>query len=178
MYPNSLPFALALLATALFTSNLALYSFGRRRESSSVQTFAALLTAVTWFCGAAALELMAPTLDGKVLATQVKFMGLAALGPLWPAFALHYTRHEDLLSRRNWLLMALPGAAGTLFALTNPLHRLVWTGFALDPASPAKGAGKLESGVRLDMGAYPTGTETIGVRLGPRPNPPRNVTIN
>ena len=137
MYPNSLPFALALLATALFTSNLALYSFGRRRESSSVQTFAALLTAVTWFCGAAALELMAPTLDGKVLATQVKFIGLAALGPLWPVFALHYTRREDLLTRRNWLLLALPGVAGTVLALTNPMHHLVWTGFALDPTSPA-----------------------------------------
>ena len=137
VYPNSLPFALALLATALLTSNLALYSFGRRRESGSVRTFAGVLTAVAWFCGAAALELMAPTVAGKVVGAQLKFIGLAALGPLWLAFALHYTRREHLLTRRNWLLMVVPGALGAVLALTNAWHHLVWAGFGLDPASPA-----------------------------------------
>jgi signal transduction histidine kinase len=137
VYPHSLPFALALLATALFTSNLALYSFGRRAESAPVRTFAGVLTAVTWFCGAAALELMATTLEGKVLAEQFKFAGLAALGPLWAAFALRYTRREHLLTPRNGLLMALPGILGTALALTNDLHHLVWTGFSLDPTTPA-----------------------------------------
>ncbi len=137
MYPNSLPFALALLATATFTSNLALYSFGRRKESGPVQTFASLLIAVTWFCGAAALELMATNLEGKVLAAQVKFLGLAALGPLWLAFALHYTRRVQPLTLRHWLLMAAPSAVGSVLALTNGYHHLVWTGFALHPVSPA-----------------------------------------
>lgn len=46
--------------------------------------------------------------------------------------------------------------------------------FKLQPGSPARAAGV--NGV--DVGAYPTGREVIGVTLGPRPNPPRNVTIN
>lgn len=49
--------------------------------------------------------------------------------------------------------------------------------FKLQAGSPAKGAGKLENGVRNDLGAYPTGLEVIGVTLGPRPAAPRNVTI-
>ena len=137
MYPNSLPYALALLATTFLTSNLALYSFGRRGESRPVQTFAGLLTAVSWFCAAAALEVMAPNVEGKVLAAQFKFIGLAALGPLWLAFALRYTRREHVLTWRNRLLMLLPGVVGVALALTNASHHLVWTGFALEPTSPA-----------------------------------------
>jgi hypothetical protein len=46
--------------------------------------------------------------------------------------------------------------------------------FKLQAGSPAKGVGK--GGV--DIGAYPTGFEVIGVNLGPRPNPPENLTVN
>lgn len=137
MSPTALPFTLALLATAFFTSNLALYSYARRGENRSVQTFAGLLMAVTWYCGAAALELIAPTLTGKVLAAQLKFVGLAGLGPLWLAFALLYTQREHRLTARNRLLIALPSFAGAALALTNSAHHLMWTSFTLDTVSPA-----------------------------------------
>lgn len=51
--------------------------------------------------------------------------------------------------------------------------------FQLQPGSPAKNRGRPDkNGVRLEMGAYATGTEVIGVIMGPRPNPPRNVVVN
>lgn len=45
--------------------------------------------------------------------------------------------------------------------------------FKLQGGSPARGAGR--DGV--DMGAYPTGTEVVGVTFGVRPAAPRNVSI-
>lgn len=45
--------------------------------------------------------------------------------------------------------------------------------FKLQAASPARRA----ASDGLDMGAYPTGSEVIGVILSPRPHPPGNVTI-
>lgn len=56
----------------------------------------------------------------------------------------------------------------------NPLFvDVAQNNFRLQVGSPARGAGR--DGV--DMGAYPTGTEVIGVTFGVRPAPPRNVTV-
>ncbi len=137
MHVNALPYALALAATAIITAGLALYAFPRRAQGPHVTTFAALLVAATWLSASAALEVMAPTIGAKVIGAKMKLAGMGALGPLWLAFALRYTRRDHWLTWPTRVLMALPSLVGFLYALTNESHHQVWAGFALDPTSPA-----------------------------------------
>jgi signal transduction histidine kinase len=126
-----------LLATAAATAALSMYTYGRRRERPEASTFALLLLAVTWQAGSAAIEMLSPALTGKVRAEIAKFAGTAALSPLWLAFALRYTRRGHWLNGATRVGLALPGLAAFLLALTNDAHHWMWTGFRLDPASPA-----------------------------------------
>jgi signal transduction histidine kinase len=137
VHPLSLPYALPLLATATAAAALAMYAYGRRGERPEVNTFALLLLAVTWHAGAAAIEMLSPTLTGKVRAEIAKFAGTAALSPLWLAFALRYTRRGHWLSSASRAFLAAPGLTAIALAVTNEAHGWMWTGFSLDPASPA-----------------------------------------
>jgi PAS domain S-box-containing protein len=134
---QAIPFALALTATATFTAALALYTYGRRNERPGAGTFAALLTALTWYAAFAAFELLAPEIDGKVFAAKLKLAGLGAAGPLWLAFALRYTRRGHWLHWPNMALLLLPSLAGYLLALTNESHLQFWASLSLDENSPA-----------------------------------------
>ncbi|SEA18079.1 PAS domain-containing protein [Haloplanus vescus] len=61
------------------------------------------------------------------------WVGIVWTGLTFLAFALEYTGRGGLVSGRAlaWFLGA--GVAASILVVTNPLHRLLWTGFRLDP---------------------------------------------
>lgn len=137
MSPNSLYYALSLFATAALTAGLGLYtvrSFRRLAEHPSAVALGWLMAAVTEWTLAYALELLWPTLAGKILAAKLQYVGITAVGPLWLAFAMRYTQRGHLLTRRNQVLLAIIPAITLALAATNESHHFIWTGLALDPS--------------------------------------------
>ncbi|MCS6910108.1 MAG: diguanylate cyclase [Anaerolineales bacterium] len=132
MFPGSLPFALPLFATAAFTGGLAFYAF-RRAARPGALTVGLLMAALSEWAAFYALELLAPDLPSKLLAIKLQYLGIAAVPPLWLAFALRYTGHVSWLSRSRRLLLATPSALTFILTLTNEWHALIWTGVSLDP---------------------------------------------
>ncbi|MDW8327627.1 MAG: histidine kinase N-terminal 7TM domain-containing protein, partial [Anaerolineales bacterium] len=132
MYPGALPFALPLFAIALFTGGLALYAF-RHATRPGALTFGLLMAAMSEWAAFYALELLAPTLPGKLLAAKLQYLGIAAIPPLWLAFALRFTGHAYWLTHGRGLLLAAPSVFTFILTLTNEWHALIWTGVGLDP---------------------------------------------
>lgn len=71
MYPGSLPFALPLLSIAILTAALAYYAFSRPQQPGSA-TFGWMTTSITLWSIFYAMELLAPTLSGKILAAKLQ----------------------------------------------------------------------------------------------------------
>lgn len=133
IYPGSLPFALPLFFVALLNGGLAVYAF-RRAARPGALTFGLLMAAMSQWSACYALELLAPSLAGKLLAAKLQYLGIAAIPPLWLAFALHFTGRAGWLNRGRRLLLAAPGALTFILALTNEWHALIWIGVGLDLA--------------------------------------------
>ena len=103
MFPGSLPFALPLLAIPGLTAGIAIYAFSRRQRQSGANLFGWLTTALTIWSICYAIELLAPTLHGKILAGKLAYLGIVPTPIFWLAFALEYTGHADWLTRNKRL---------------------------------------------------------------------------
>lgn len=132
MYPGSLPYALPLLVIAGLTTAIALYAF-RRSKRTSAYSFGWLVVAITEWVMAYALETIAPTLNTKIFADKLTYLGITVAPTLWLVFALHYTGRANWLTRtRQSLLIAWPLLAFGI-TLFNESNHLMWKGARLDP---------------------------------------------
>ncbi|MCX7023386.1 MAG: GAF domain-containing protein [Spirochaetes bacterium] len=132
IFPGSFPYALPLFAIACLTGGIAVYAFRRSRQAGAI-TFGWLVTAMAAWSACYALELLAPTLAGKVFAGKLEYIGIASTPVLWLLFALEYTGHKDWLTpSKRIALFALPVLTFGL-TLTNEFHHLIYTGTGLDP---------------------------------------------
>ncbi len=86
-----------------------------------------LMLAVAWFALTNAAELASPTPAVNLLWTQISYIGLVGLAPLWFLYTMSYT---GLIHRLKpwwqWVVWIVPGLTVGL-AFTNPWHRLIWT---------------------------------------------------
>ncbi len=132
MYPGSLPFALPLLSIAILTAALAYYAFSRPQQPGSA-TFGWMTTSITLWSIFYAMELLAPTLSGKILAAKLQYIGIASTPVLWFVFALKYTGHTDWLTPNRRIALFLFPALTFGLSLTNEFHHLIYTETGLDP---------------------------------------------
>jgi diguanylate cyclase (GGDEF)-like protein len=80
-----------------------------------------------------ALEFLAPTLSGKILAGKLEYIGITATPVLWLVFALEYTGHKGWLTpTKRIVLFTFPVLTFGLI-LTNEFHHLIYTQTGLDP---------------------------------------------
>ena len=132
MYPGSLPFGISLLFISMLTGGLAFYAFHRSTRTDRY-FFGWLMVAVTEWSVFYAVELFAPTLQGKLFAVKAEFIGIAAIGPLWLMVALNYTGHSGRLTLRRMYFFAALAAVTIILAFTNESHNLMWVETGLDP---------------------------------------------
>ncbi len=109
----------------------------RRRPVRGARTFAAVMLAAAEWSLAYAAELASPTFSGKLFWARVQYLGIAAMPPLWFAFALRYTTAGvGKLGRglRSLLVFLACGAAATVaLAWTNDSHGWLWRRVELVP---------------------------------------------
>ncbi|NTU80272.1 MAG: PAS domain-containing protein [Chloroflexales bacterium] len=119
------PYAVAPAMAALICMAMAAMVW-RRRGLPLVRAFLSLLAGTAIWCLFNTFELSNATLVGKVLLSQLRYIGIIVVPFAWLAFALIYTGRERWLS---WRTFALPVALQVPFAVaivTNDLHHLVW----------------------------------------------------
>jgi PAS domain S-box-containing protein len=108
----------SLVVAALGMAYLAAYVWNRRYTKSG-RPFALCMAAVSWWALASVVAHFSPTLEGKLLWTNLQFIGIAIVPPTWLLFALEYA---GLGSRVTPVLKALLGIHPIL------LHVAIWTG--------------------------------------------------
>lgn len=129
---NTLSLAFILFFISFLMIALAVFSLHRsRRLTSGVQGF--LVLAIGVWAGFYGLELLWPTLGGKVLAAKLQYLGTLAIPPLWLMLSLCYYGHERRLTKRWILLLTTPFGVLFLSVLTNEWHHLIWREVGLHP---------------------------------------------
>jgi len=132
MYPGSLPYGIPVLVISMLTGGLAFYAF-RQKTQNIMQAFGWLMCAITEWSLLYAIEILAPTYAIKLLASKIKYLGIATVGPLWLVLALAYTGRSGWLKPPEKLMLSIPAFITIILAQTNELHHLIWADISLDP---------------------------------------------
>lgn len=115
----------AVLATVSAVVSLVVAGYAWRRPAPGASAVAAFSAATGVWAGASAAQGFATTLDGKLLADQLQYVGIAVLPVAWVSFAAAYSGREHWVTRRTLAgLSVVPGIALVLVA-TNDVHGLV-----------------------------------------------------
>ncbi|MFC7214744.1 histidine kinase N-terminal 7TM domain-containing protein [Saliphagus sp. GCM10025334] len=125
------PVAASLLA-GVGTLVLVGYLWKYRNEPGAYWFLLTLSCQAVW-CFAYACALLVYDPAARLALEMVVLVSMNWIGPLFLGFALTYTGRANIV--RSWSFQALLGtsAVTTALILTNPIHGLVWTGFALNP---------------------------------------------
>lgn len=132
--PAVLPYVAPLFAAAALCSVFVVVAVPHRALPGVRWFMLFMAVMVVWTLGYAG-EILAPTLDGKVLAARLQYLAIAFVGISWLAFISEYAGLTWWTGRTIALGMVIPVATLAL-VWTNELHGLVWAGVV-----PARGPG-------------------------------------
>jgi PAS domain S-box-containing protein len=129
---HATPYALAQFVTACVSATVAVMAWQRRAIPGGVH-FTLMMCAVVVWNLMSALEASVEGLPGKLLFSQLAYIGTSNTAPLFFLFALRYRTAGRRVGRFDTAWLFLVPAATIVLAFTNPLHGLVWPSIALDP---------------------------------------------
>jgi len=131
-YPGSLPFALPGLALSILTAVIAIYAFNRAQKAGAT-TFGWLTTGMALWSFLYTLEVLAPTLEEKILLAKFEYIGFTLTPVFWFMFAMEYTGRKDWLTPVKRAALIVPPILTFSLAISNEHHGLIWTATSLDP---------------------------------------------
>ncbi|HVT04212.1 MAG TPA: histidine kinase N-terminal 7TM domain-containing protein [Thermoanaerobaculia bacterium] len=102
-----------------------------RRKVQGGRTFATLMMAIAIWCFAYALELVAPTIGGKLLWGRVAYLGVTVVPVAWLALAFRLARLDSWFRLSTFLVVSIIPVATLIVALVSPLTFLLWPGARL-----------------------------------------------
>lgn len=123
---QSTPHILPLIASAIVTTFVAIYSW-KHREVNGASGMAILAAAVSAWSFFYALEFGAPTLPEKMIWSKLVYAGVLSIPPAWLIFTLQYSQRAKWLTTRKLVLLWLVPLATFVLVLTNDLHGLFWS---------------------------------------------------
>jgi signal transduction histidine kinase len=112
-----------------------------RRTAPGRDALAWLMLAAAHWSVTSGLHALVEPVDTRVALSQIQYVGIAAVPPLWLLFASKYARLSWTSDRTLCFLLWLLPAVTVVLAFTNPWHGLLWR--AVVPVSTPDG------GVRL-----------------------------
>ncbi len=125
------PYILPLVVSAVLSIVLATLMW-QRRTTPGATSFVVILTATAFWSITYLLETGSTFLPEKIFWSNLEYIGIVALPVAWVTFALEYSNHERLLTRRNLvLLLFVPVVTLLLAGLKSPLLRAE---FYVDPS--------------------------------------------
>ncbi len=118
------PHVFSVLAAAMVSAAGAFGAYQRRKVAGAA-SLALLLTGLTVWMFAYALELSAAQLDAQLFFVKLKYLGIVSIPPLFFIFSIHYSQPGRLPARQAALLGLVP-VITLLLAWTNDWHALIW----------------------------------------------------
>lgn len=115
---------------------LGIYALRYRDKVETAVLFALQSVAMGVWTLCYAMELISPTLEGKIFWAKMKYLG-ATTGPvLWFVFSLYYTHHRHWLTLPLRILLGFFILGTIAIVFTNELHHWYWTSIFLLPGYP------------------------------------------
>jgi PAS domain S-box-containing protein len=132
---NWTPYGLLPLLAGSIALGLTVYAWRHRSAAGTLAFAATTLAASQWSFGYL-LEMLSPTLAGKIFWDNAQFLGTVLITPALLIFVLLYTRRTHWLTQPwRWLLIVEPLVTLSL-AYTNDWHHLIRINPKLDSAGP------------------------------------------
>lgn len=124
-------FYLAPLSLAFLISALIVILAWRRRRTPGVIPFAILMAAIAEWCLGNIMELLSPTLAGKILWVKIEYLGIVAIPALYFIVILFFTGSGSKI--KPWIIGALAIEPIMVLGLvwTNDFHHFFWHQFRL-----------------------------------------------
>ncbi len=119
------PYALPLLAAAIFAVILAVYAWGRRSIPGAIPFIMLVLATALWSIGYA-FELSSGNLEWMVRWAKFEYLGITVVPLAWLAFTLQYTKQTRWLQMKTLILLGAIPALTVILVWTNELHGLIW----------------------------------------------------
>jgi PAS domain S-box-containing protein len=120
------PYILPLIAAALVSAVVAVYSWMRRSANGAYVVFLTALAIFVWTVGYS-LEIAGRDLDTKYFWGVIQYIGIAFAPYGWLVFSIVYGRQVGTSSRRYMIAAAFIPFVTVLLALTTKWHGLIWS---------------------------------------------------
>jgi PAS domain S-box-containing protein len=126
MVGSSVLAQISLLAlSAVTTTALAVYAFHNRQEPGATW-FGMLMVSLTIWSGCYAVGAITFDPIWRVFWARVQWFGVATVYVWLFLFALSYTGHDEVITKRNLIGFFIIPLLAIIGAWTNPLHHLLW----------------------------------------------------
>jgi PAS domain S-box-containing protein len=99
----------------------------RSRDRPGATALAVEMVAITIWCGAYALQLLATTESAALTFLRVEYLGTVFVSVTWLVFVLEYTGRDDLVTRQSVAALCVIPVLTIVAVWTNPLHHVMWT---------------------------------------------------
>jgi len=124
-----------MLITSIIALLLALYVWPRRSSPGGLYFSLLMLAAGEWAL-MGYMEMAVVGLQAKVICTQLSYLSVTSIGPLWLLFALDYSQRRQWLTHKRILLMWVVPAMIIGLVMTNGIHGLIWPEITLVSDAP------------------------------------------
>ncbi len=130
-------YVILLLISAVITLYLTYYSWNKRSNPDAFY-FSFLMLAVTIWSLTSAFEMTSPSISTKIFWSQISYLGIVFVGPLWILFTLSYTDYGKWLKKTFIGLLMIVPIIILILVLTNGWHGLIWP--TITPSSSQVGS--------------------------------------
>ncbi|WP_192918457.1 histidine kinase N-terminal 7TM domain-containing protein [Salinigranum salinum] len=114
------------MMVTIFVGVTAAFLAWRERPEPGATSLAALLVGQCWWSVFFIFEIQATTLAGKVLWSNVQWVGVVVIPVAWLSFALSYTGQDRYLTRRSIAALSVIPVSTVLFAATTDAHSVLY----------------------------------------------------
>ena len=128
-------YAILLLISTIINLYLAFYSWNKRSNPNSFY-FSLLMVSVSIWSITGAFEMASIAVSNKVLWSQISYLGIVFVGPLWLLFTLSYTANENWLKKKFIPPLMIVPAIILLLVATNQVSGLIWPTIILSSNQP------------------------------------------
>lgn len=130
-------YAILLLISTIITTYLAFYSWNKRSKTYAFY-FSVLMLSISIWSITGAFEMASISYAYKVMWSQLSYLGIVFIGPLWLLFTLSYTGHKKWLNNKFIAILMIMPAIILLLVATNGWYGLIWP--TITPSSNQPGA--------------------------------------
>ena len=120
------------LSVASAVVSFAVAALAWRRKAPGTVGLVAFTAAAGVWAGGNAMQVAATTLDAKLLAVDVQWVGILVVPVAWFVFAAEYTGREEWVNRRTLGVLSVFPVVMFAFVLTNDYHHLVQVSATLE----------------------------------------------